>query len=490
MPISYKLNINKSYFRYYTSTFCYLFIFFSGMQLSLAKSNNCPYADKDITKQQFQSILMKHNELINEHSDLIENLDGNLNKINALKKILKSDPRYANLCSSNLIKRQFIDTNLYAANFNNAALSNSNFKYANLELASFVDANLSHANLSNAMMTRVNLKNANLYRAEMFKTSLFAANLSHADLSNSNLQEVKLSDANLAGANLSYAKLINAYMSYATLVDAQLIKADLSNAILKDSDLTNTLFIGANLSNVDLEDANLSYTNFKDSNLQGVNYLPSLISYPQMGNLALNHTLHLLTYEENSSGLYHLRNQFKKLGFRDAERKLTFAIRHAQHSQSTQSGFIKYIDGYFNYLFFEFPTNWSMNPEKSIIILLILILVFTLPYSISIYRPRTDGIWRIWNATRIRQDLGHDEPILLSAGLFKSLLIGFQFSVLSAFHIGWKDLNVGHWINSIQSREYSFYATGWVRSVSGVQSLISVYLIAAWALTYFGRPFE
>ena len=33
-------------------------------------------------------------------------------------------------------------------------------------------------------------------------------------------------------------------------------------------------------------------------------------------------------------------------------------------------------------------------------------------------------------------------------------------------------------------------AKGWVRVVSGVQSLISVYLIAMWVLTYFGRPFE
>ena len=33
-------------------------------------------------------------------------------------------------------------------------------------------------------------------------------------------------------------------------------------------------------------------------------------------------------------------------------------------------------------------------------------------------------------------------------------------------------------------------ATGWVRVVSGVQSLISIYLLALWALTQFGRPFE
>jgi hypothetical protein len=29
-----------------------------------------------------------------------------------------------------------------------------------------------------------------------------------------------------------------------------------------------------------------------------------------------------------------------------------------------------------------------------------------------------------------------------------------------------------------------------VRVVSGLQSLASVYLVALWALSYFGRPFE
>ena len=42
----------------------------------------------------------------------------------------------------------------------------------------------------------------------------------------------------------------------------------------------------------------------------------------------------------------------------------------------------------------------------------------------------------------------------------------------------------------MQSREYTLRATGWVRTVSGIQSLLSVYLLALGALTYFGRPFE
>ena len=41
----------------------------------------------------------------------------------------------------------------------------------------------------------------------------------------------------------------------------------------------------------------------------------------------------------------------------------------------------------------------------------------------------------------------------------------------------------------MQPREYTLRATGWVRTVSWLQSLMSVYLLALWVLTYFGRPF-
>jgi hypothetical protein len=64
------------------------------------------------------------------------------------------------------------------------------------------------------------------------------------------------------------------------------------------------------------------------------------------------------------------------------------------------------------------------------------------------------------------------------------------FSLLSAFHIGFRDFNVGNWIARIQAGKYTLEPTGWVRVVSGLQSLLSVYLLAIWALTYFGRPFQ
>jgi hypothetical protein len=64
------------------------------------------------------------------------------------------------------------------------------------------------------------------------------------------------------------------------------------------------------------------------------------------------------------------------------------------------------------------------------------------------------------------------------------------FSLLSSVNIGFEQFNPGDWLRRLQSREYTLQAVGWVRVVSGAQALISVYLLAMWALTQFGRPFD
>ena len=71
----------------------------------------------------------------------------------------------------------------------------------------------------------------------------------------------------------------------------------------------------------------------------------------------------------------------------------------------------------------------------------------------------------------------------------RAILIAVYFSLLSAFHFGWRDLNVANWIVRIQRREYLLRATGWVRSLAGIQSLVSLYLVALFLLSHFGTPF-
>ena len=73
---------------------------------------------------------------------------------------------------------------------------------------------------------------------------------------------------------------------------------------------------------------------------------------------------------------------------------------------------------------------------------------------------------------------------------WKTLNTAMYFSLITSTHLGWRDINLGSWISRLQGEHYTFNATGWLRTVSGIQSLLCIYLIAIWALTQFSLFFD
>ena len=74
---------------------------------------------------------------------------------------------------------------------------------------------------------------------------------------------------------------------------------------------------------------------------------------------------------------------------------------------------------------------------------------------------------------------------------FRGLLkVATWFSLMCAFRIGYREFNVGDWITRLQPKEYLIGATGWCRTVSGLQSLLSVYLLALTVLCIVGPAFR
>jgi hypothetical protein len=137
-----------------------------------------------------------------------------------------------------------------------------------------------------------------------------------------------------------------------------------------------------------------------------------------------------------------------------------------------------------------------MSPGRPLLIVAALAVILSIVYIFAQVNPGPNGgIWAVCDEHRIKQEGSH-EPQQLTDGFPSGrsesgfLWLALYFSLLSATRIGWRELNVGTWITRIQPRQYSLQATGWVRVVSGVQSLISAYLVALAILTYFGTPFE
>jgi hypothetical protein len=145
---------------------------------------------------------------------------------------------------------------------------------------------------------------------------------------------------------------------------------------------------------------------------------------------------------------------------------------------------------------FEWPVAYGLRPGRALLILLGSIGVFALVYVVPLTTGSGSGIYRVWPAGRLEPAAGgvalakEAKPERLLRPGWAFLGHALQFSVLSAFHLGFRELNVGNWLARVQVREYGLQAVGWVRVVAGLQSLLSVYLLAIWALTYFGRPFQ
>lgn len=215
-----------------------------------------------------------------------------------------------------------------------------------------------------------------------------------------------------------------------------------------------------------------------------------------------------MTFKQTPTSLTLLREEFKKRGLRNQEREITFAIKFTERRNAWNAGAVGKIESIFNLVLFEVTSEYGMSPARPLLILAALLLVFSLPYVIAICRPGQAGIWVVWLEDRINKDESERDPIPLTPQFFlrgsplsgsqrnaavrclRVLRFGLYFSLMSAFHIGWRELNLGTWISRMQAYEYTLKATGWVRFVSGLQSLISVYLLALWLLSYFGRPFE
>jgi hypothetical protein len=236
----------------------------------------------------------------------------------------------------------------------------------------------------------------------------------------------------------------------------------------------------------------------------------------------------IVTYHNSLPVLSKLREAFKNNGLRDAERTMTYLVRREQEKDDTP------VERFLNHWFINWTCRYGLYPGHCLQIMFALVLLLSPVYLYALHRPEGGGLWAIWSPDRVNKAEGQTDPVRLSidqstpassvprhdplAGLnpqphvvtlsqsatpgwmerfrrfvtrwLQAWCMALYFSLLSAFHFGWRDLNVGNWIARIQLREYALRPTGWVRVVSGLQSLASVYLVALWVLSYFGRPFE
>jgi uncharacterized protein YjbI with pentapeptide repeats len=431
---------------------------------------------------------------------LHENKDDLCNVDLSNAELSGADLTFAHLHGADLSRADLSGANLFGADLNNANLSQANLNKADLASADLNKANLSQANLNNATLYIAKLNNANLFGANLNKALLQGADLNNANLFQANLNSANLS-AKLNNANLFQANLNNAYLFGAELIGANLLGAKLHKADLSVAKLNNANLIGAELIGANLRGTSIAGATLADANLTAASYAPT--SAPPDSYVASIHGLTTVTFPAGEEiGLVQLRDLLQKAGLRDLEREATFAIEHGNTKHSLddwRQNPAGAAEGIFRYVAFDMTTRYGLRPSRALLLIaalwLLLIPIYAWPIWPIKRPPKRAAIYRIWPKDRV--DIQEDQPTqdnptrerLHRHGL---AAIGWSayFSLLSAFQVGYREFSVGSWLSRAQPRDFALQATGWVRTVSGIQSLLSVYLLAIWLLTYFGRPFQ
>lgn len=277
-------------------------------------------------------------------------------------------------------------------------------------------------------------------------------------------------------ANFAQASLAKAYLIRATLIGADFSNATLENVPFMLADLRWANFAGAKMANAQMWETSIANAIFEPDLRNG---------HPKQFEKSIGYEH--LKFLESPAALIEIRELFKKSGRRDIERQLTFAIETSTTLNAYAAG--DYLTAVARYTAWKLPTEYELEPTRALLILLISVIVFAVPYYFSMSAWSDPKIWRVLPKDRIG---GDDKEVIeaLRVRSWQQVRFAVQFSIYSAFQLGWRDLNVGTWLSRLQAREYMLRGSGWVRTLSGAQSLLSVYLLAMWALTQFGRLFE
>lgn len=407
-------------------------------------------------------------------------------------------------------------------------------------------ADLTLAKLSGAMLNGADLSKATLDHADLSKAQLKGASLKDADLTRANLSEADLEDADLSGAQLTGgdndspgADLWGAHLDNAKLEDS-----NLTHAYLGQADLVGASFdIDTDVSFINLEDAlfqpkgNLDPEIFRTaSNLAALRYVddpkPIIDLRNALRDSGMEQQARLLT----EAYLRHDPN---------IPPQTPESARIPRHHHPSEAGpdsagqfyvgatYWIHMAGYWlgetaqwmREAAFDWTCGWGANPGRPLVIIAIMALVSTPIYWLGIHfqrckwglflvvtgKRRKTGLPRqhivrirvrhTWRTPRVREPDAIPGPgdwmlhLWTTRGRWtrlelRALWTALLFSLMSVFNIGFQGFNGGEWIRMLQPREFDLRARGWMRTVSGVQSLLGVGLLALSILSYFGHPFD
>ena len=342
------------------------------------------------------------------------------------------------------------------------------------------------------------LKNARLFSCNI------NASLAGRDMSNAILQ-VAAKKVNFSGATAIKTQFIDSTLDGAIFNGAHLSGAkfrgvtSLRGATFQGSFLDKAVFedyvdmSGADLSGADLESADLD---------------PAPDKTPDINHFAHAKNIETLRSPFSQAALLQMRKDLGGISSPVVERKLTFAIQRS--IQERQAG-ICWTGYEYNYstrvriamrlgacgqflvraVVLDATCAFGLSYWRPIIIIAYIWLSWSLIYALIISGRgatllriavrNTDGKERT-TSIRCLASIGRKRNLSPAEAHIWRLRIAAYFSLVNVFNITFHDIDIGGWIKMISKHNYRFISRGWIRSLSGIQSLLGLSLLAIWLI--------
>ncbi len=428
---------------------------------------------------------------------------------------------------------------LKGADLSGADLDGSTLNRADLTGAILIGANLNGADFSNGILNDADLASAVKSRGAVSSNGssteglgqvrlrcLHEGGTSQAKSDNDVLLGAGKGGTDATGAVFISAQLANACLNGVALGGANFTKASLTGADLSDADLS-----GAGGSTGDPGGADFSFADVNDAIYQP-HQATDLLLMSKAANLAG------LEFQDDSQPIISLRNGLRDGGFVQQERDVTEAYQNhrpdfganlpARGQRSPGQELIVFgriAEYWISQVLFDWTCGWGAKPGKPLWIIAINALLCAPVYWIGMhFRRGRSGIYLVATSTPVAIDGATQRavrvevhPVIdsgpgektrlkrwtrgwwgamgswiwnVSGQEFGALKTAMLFSLMSVFSIGFEDFDAGQWIRALMSRDFDLKARGWMRTLSGLQSLLGLGLLALSILSYFGHPFE
>jgi hypothetical protein len=288
-----------------------------------------------------------------------------------------------------------------------------------------------------------------------------------------------------------------------------------------------------------LEGTDLGGAHLNGSNVTGAVYEP--VEQPLLGEIAHATGLEKMTYRANPTALTELRKQFREHGFTAQEAMITYALETTKADallgttvQERIALRTTYIGSWEKmklrlrliaagctenpancaaYLLKTVALNWTcrygLSPGRPLAIVVGVWLIFSAVYvlflrcegksGVYLVVPRRKGKGEI--KRRIRCEVhGKESSGVTLKGLLcwpnRILLlvrVGMLFSMINIMNIDvelLRKFNPWSLVKLVMPRDFDLQGKGWVKTMAGIQTILSLFLIGLWTLLMMHSPFE